>query len=470
MPKKRTRPANAPHTFAFVSVNGIGQVQQAADRRLIRSHCMIGKNKRRTDPKTKPPKHGSGRGGENGKGSQGPTPVHSPVAPPSDLLLVKFVKDIDPKTRKLLFEYFVESNSLLYPRELGIDYERSRSSWFVWLSYDLGFFQSVLLSASAMVDYKTRKPFSNVTHQHLQKTISLLNERLSDNILARNDATISIVLNLTRLADYSGDEEAKQTHIGGLQRLVHLRGGLDAFRSNNKMWIKLSRLDFGLCLDPGQQPSIFETELSFWNPLFDFKKPLPSENPVYGLIPELSGAKFVVDSRLATVFGDLQYFSALLNTAVVRKQTISDRQFHEIVCSIQRRLMRLQATLPDLLEECFRLGMLAFLATLFQVPRTPCSYPYLETRLKEACQSIETTPDRRDLHLWLLMVGAMTVYKPEDPWLRDRWLSDVSPSTWPEVRGRLQDIVWVNALHDRPGRQVFDVMSMKKPDLFGLSG
>lgn len=222
-------------------------------------------------------------------------------------------------------------------------------------------------------------------------------------------------------------------------------------------------LDFGFCLDARQH---FETEPAFWDPLFDSKKPLPSENPIYGLIPELSGAKFVVDSRLDTVFCDLQYFSALLNTAVVRKQTISDKQFHEIVCSIQRRLMRLQDTLPDLLGECFRLGMLAFLATLFQVPRTPCSYPYLETRLMKACQSIETTPDRRDLLLWLLIVGAMTVHKPEDRWLRDRWLSDVSPSTWPEVRGRLQDIVWINALHDRPGREVFDVLSMKKPDFF----
>uniref|UniRef100_A0A8H7NCF3 Uncharacterized protein n=1 Tax=Bionectria ochroleuca TaxID=29856 RepID=A0A8H7NCF3_BIOOC len=176
MPKKRTRPANAAHTFAFVSVNDFGQVQQAADRRLIRSHCMIGKNKRRTDPKSKLCKHS--RGGENEKESQEPTHVQSPIAPPSDLLLVKFVNDIDSQTRKLLFEYFVESNSLLYPQELGVDHEYSRSSWFVWLSHDLGFFQSVLLSASAMVDYKTRKPFSNATHQHLQKTIGLLNERL----------------------------------------------------------------------------------------------------------------------------------------------------------------------------------------------------------------------------------------------------------------------------------------------------
>ncbi|CAG9981904.1 unnamed protein product [Clonostachys byssicola] len=461
MPKKRTRPANAAHTFAFVSVNDFGQVHQAVDRRLIRSHCMIGKNKRRPDPEAKPSKHGSGRGAQ----AESQQPI--PVAPPSDLSLVKFVKDIDSHTRKLLFEYFVESNSLLYPRELGIDYERSRSSWFVWLSYDLGFFQSVLLSASAMVDYKTKKPFSNATHQHLQKTIGLLNERLSDDNLARSDATISIVLNLTRLADYSGDEEAKRTHIGGLQRLVHLRGGLDAFRSNNKMWIKLSRLDFGLCLDTRQH---FETEPAFWGPLFDYKRPLPSENPIYGLIPELSAFEFFVDSRLTTIFRDLQYFSALLNTAVLRKRTLSDKQFHQIVCSIQRRLMRLQGTLPDLLGECFRLGMLAFLATLFQVPRTPCSYPYLEARLKEACQSIETTPDRQDILMWLLMVGAMTVYKPEEPWLRDRWLSDVLPSTWAKARGRLQNIVWINALHDQPGRQVFDVMSMKRPDCFHLSG
>ncbi len=80
----------------------------------------------------------------------------------------------------------------------------------MWLSYDMGFFQSVLLRASAMVDFKTRKPFSNATHQHLRKTIALLHERLSDGILVRSDATISIVLNLAMLADYAGDEEAKR--------------------------------------------------------------------------------------------------------------------------------------------------------------------------------------------------------------------------------------------------------------------
>ncbi len=188
-------------------------------------------------------------------------------------------------------------------------------------------------------------------------------------------------------------------------------------------------LDFGFCLDTGQQPSIFETEPAFWDPVFDHKKPLPSENPIAGIIPELYAVGCIVDSRLATIFRDLQYLGALLNTAAVRNRTIGEKQFHEIVHSIQRRLMHLQCTLPDLLGECFRLGMLAFLATLFQVPQTPFSYPYLETRLKEACQSIETTPNRRDLLLWLLMVGAMTVYKPNDPWLRDRWLSDVSHST-----------------------------------------
>ncbi len=109
MPKKRTRPANAPHPFAFVSVDNFGKVHQGADRRLIRSHCMIGKNKRRLDPKAKHSRHGSGRAGqaecwENEKESQEPTPLQSPIAPPSDLLLVKFVKDIDLQSRKLLFE------------------------------------------------------------------------------------------------------------------------------------------------------------------------------------------------------------------------------------------------------------------------------------------------------------------------------------------------------------------------------
>ncbi len=109
MPKKRSRPANAPHTFAFVSVDNFGQVHQGADRRLIRSHCMIGKNKRKPDPKAKRPKHGGGRRAqaevwENEQEYEEPKPLQSPIALPSDLLLVKFVKDIDLQTRKLLFD------------------------------------------------------------------------------------------------------------------------------------------------------------------------------------------------------------------------------------------------------------------------------------------------------------------------------------------------------------------------------
>ncbi len=52
-------------------------------------------------------------------------------------------------------------------------------------------------------------------------------------------------------------------------------------------------------------PSWKQNPLS--DPVFDHKKPLPSEDPIDGIIPELSAVDCVVDSRLATIFRDLQY-------------------------------------------------------------------------------------------------------------------------------------------------------------------
>ncbi|KAK8851081.1 hypothetical protein PGQ11_013560 [Apiospora arundinis] len=73
-----------------------------------------------------------------------------------------------------------------------------------------------------------------------------------------------------------------------------------------------------------------------------------------------------------------------------------------------------------------------------------------------------------DFMLWLLLVGAVSLYGVHRAWLRDLWRCHVLPrglTRWEQVARRLRRRwVWMDAVHDRLGRHAFEVMS------FGQAG
>jgi hypothetical protein len=173
----------------------------------------------------------------------------------------------------------------------------------------------------------------------------------------------------------------------------------------------------------------------------------------------------LVDRRLVVIFRDLQYFAGLMNAATGSNRRLRDTEFQNFTCSIQYRLLQLQSTLDDILGECLRLAMLAFLTTTFQIPGTKVRYQYLASRFRECCRAVEAaTPQLQDLMLWLLMVGTISVYGVDEPWLRERWQADVPGLVWPEARRRLQEIMWIDAIHDEPERYAFEAMSHREVD------
>ena len=214
-------------------------------------------------------------------------------------------------------------------------------------------------------------------------------------------------------------------------------------------------LDLSFSLNTGEQPRFFTDPVS-WTPTFDG---LPFVQPASGRSPS-SGLRFLddlEDHRLVVIFRDLQYFVMLLNTALVSKRRMRDTEFQNFICAIQYRLLQLQGTLDDIIGECFRLGMLAFLTTTFQIPGKKVRYPYLTSRFRECCTAMEAdTPQLQELKLWLLMVGSISVFSADEQWLRERW----PPGwVWSKARQRLQEILWINAIHHEPGRHAFEAMS-----------
>lgn len=128
----------------------------------------------------------------------------------------------------------------MYPIELSVDFDLSRSLWFQWLFWDPAYLYCVLWGASATRDY-IKRASSKLTHMHFVKVIKHLNERLSDQTLSLCDSTIAVVVMMATVAGMMGDESGALAHVAGLKSMVRERGGIDAFRHNPKLHMKIGR-------------------------------------------------------------------------------------------------------------------------------------------------------------------------------------------------------------------------------------
>lgn len=77
----------------------------------------------------------------------------------------------------------------------------------------------------------------------------------------------------------------------------------------------------------------------------------------------------IAESNLINIFHQIQQLAKSLNLAAVSSHDrILDNDFQNCYCWLQYRLLQLEWTITDNFSECFRLAMLAFMTTLFQIP------------------------------------------------------------------------------------------------------
>lgn len=189
-------------------------------------------------------------------------------------------------------------------------------------------------------------------------------------------------------------------------------------------------------------------------PIFNVSRPTSALQRLNSTISTLK------DQRIITIYHDLRYYTDILNQAHATKRKRTAAEFQKVICSIQYRLIQLQGSVEDILSECVRLAMLAVITTTFQVSGSRLQYPYLAKRLKERCFALEiSTTESQDFMLWVLIIGVIALYGTEEEWLRRRWQGVVSVTTWPEARSRLKQIMWINAIHERPGNRAFQILN-----------
>ena len=167
----------------------------------------------------------------------------------------------------------------------------------------------------------------------------------------------------------------------------------------------------------------------------------------------------VGDHRVVSLFSDLRRLSCRLN----HERRLQDSDFKLAICSIQYRLLSLENSVNGSMAECLRLAMLVFLTTTFEIPeRAGQRYPYLSDRFRESCCGISAEGPKseawNDFMMWLLIIGGVSLFGVDEVWLRELW-EKVFPSneTWQTVRDRVKKFLWIDVLHDKLGKEMFNI-------------
>lgn len=105
----------------------------------------------------------------------------------------------------------------------------------------------IQLTNAALTDFALHKrTLSATTRTHLRDTIAFLNKKLSEGDGYASESAILIVMTLAMMAVLWGDWEAVRMHVGGLGRIVGLRGGEEYLRRCPKYHFKMIRYEFAL--------------------------------------------------------------------------------------------------------------------------------------------------------------------------------------------------------------------------------
>ncbi|KAK0264729.1 hypothetical protein B0A54_07733 [Friedmanniomyces endolithicus] len=343
-----------------------------------------------------------------------------------------------------------------FPLKYTIDFDEAEDSCVPWIFSNTAFAHSVFYATSAANDFRLGRPYTRPTLIHLRRTIRSLNMQLGEDGGHLDDSTIYTIVTLAMLATLVGDLIAVRAHMVGLRRIIELRGGESFFVERPKQHFMLERLDLAWSAYSGAFPR-YSCEPTDWRSAFTGPQAVSDEGGLASIVA------MIVDARLSTVFQDFQRLTRLINAYANEDGRLKGDVFQHMLASIQRRLLWLRFSQVDGWSERLRLGMLAYLTTTFQLSGRKVSYDYLSARYRRSCQALgayTASDDMRTLKAWLLVVGAMSVLEPSEPWLGAIWHGIAgSWREWEDVQHQLESVLWTNKVQDEAGKSAYEALT-----------
>ncbi|KAH8664709.1 hypothetical protein BX600DRAFT_464892 [Xylariales sp. PMI_506] len=381
-----------------------------------------------------------------------------------DFPLWQFAGDLGPQSIAILRSVYPGFQRAFSVQNFGVTTKLHSSQWWDWLLSDVAYLHAILAAVSAVQDGLMRRKTSKLTHLHLSKAVGELQENINTGSSSITDVTVAGIISLYITSFVSLDKAAMVVHGKGLAEIVRLRGGLESFRFDSQFMFLMTRIDLFHCLVLGQIP-LFRYSNTLPSPKFNNPgEPLFSFDGIAQIMIITRYVQSVADPRVASIFEFLQYLGRSTDATVSGAQIITESDLHRGITAVQYRLLELQGDLPDIISECLRMAMLAFLTTTFQLMGMRIRYGYAAERLRELCLGVESsTPQMRELMLWVLMIGTVAFFDHEEPWIREKWRLDIFPITkelqWDQTRRLLERYIWVDRFNAIRGQYVYDKLN-----------
>ena len=385
----------------------------------------------------------------------------------------------------------------VYPYEICLQVHPAERGWFPYMISDICCIHSMMFSVRTFVDRASHGgQISRQAAFHYAQTLQLLQARLNafeqgqrDIVLC--DSTIMVIIILAAAAELTGDFAAVENHIDGLLKIIRLRGGVESLNTHDNMHVKVcrydsdflissirvhshqyctktpisdheSRADLGLALRLGRHARLFQEGIA-WDCFIAYCGVIRcSHEPYEAQIHAFANA---LDPKLGNCWKDLHAFSCMSNLAYQTTRKLSPDTYNEMMISILYRLMYLSFE-DGSLQEAIRTGVLTFSSTIF-LTRHYMKQPYehlfnlFSSALFKLCQS-KSIIVPQPVMLWLMILYHVVAYEQPSPgdW-QSVWLGKAVSLTkvniWPQAHRILKSIMWVDFVHDAPGKKAFEV-------------
>jgi len=233
----------------------------------------------------------------------------------------------------------------------------------------------------------------------------------------------------------------------------------------------LLRVDLSIALRFGSAPLFFSHDLS-WEPyLADtniIRRKRTNQDNNDKTTPELNTfIDSAIDTKLRKIWTDLHTFASLANLAHQTERKLEPSLVNETMVSTMYRLLHM--TFPEhSINETVRLGLLAFSSTIFlQGQLFSRRYQHLIFKLRISLIQLQKTQSNESpcetpiaVSLWLtMMLSLISAPCAENLWLSgaiDQLIGEAKTTKWIDARTILKSVMWIDILHDTPGKQVIE--------------
>jgi hypothetical protein len=349
----------------------------------------------------------------------------------------------------------------MFPIESCIDIKDGHLPWFEATTTDPAAFHVFKFAAQTFINHKLGRVTlpDRETLVHFSKGVQLLRKRLGDESASSTVTTIAIIHSLATHAHIAGYTEALLSHMQGLFRVVGLTGGLNTLAATYlKLCIMVIGRDLSVALHLGCPPLFFSHSLpmpvlpcSTATHAADFSSALQSHVHMGDL-----------DETLSTCWRVLSEFCSAVNTAATTGQKLPQELFYQAMVSTMYPLLQQQEVYETgSFSDIIRLALLAFASRILLQWNDPIfSHHSLSTGYRESLILADVSSFSRELQLWLLTAGAVSVFDATDQiWLRPRMrdiMAECGLRSWVATRETLKSFPWVDIVLDEDGARVFE--------------